>query len=176
MGNGEFISTSILQKALELPAGCYIFRLSGEGYSGNDLPPGNNSYKYGTACIYKRSNTSIIVVLYGEAISSPMVINSYLTKWSGWQTYITNTDLQTAIATGDTVKKCADATIDSQTRRFLVSNPSDAPTYTANRALLTITKYATFTFLTLHSTSNELFSAFIYEKDTISPGIWVRVK
>lgn len=93
MGNGEFISTSILQKALELPAGCYIFRLSGEGYSGNDLPPVSNSYKYGTACIYKRSNTSIIVVLYGEAISSPMAINSYLTKWSGWQTYITNTDL-----------------------------------------------------------------------------------
>lgn len=117
---------------------------------------------------------SVFIIAY--ALANPIYARLINNVWTEQEHLITNTDLQTAIATGDTVKKCADATINSQTRKFLVSNPSDAPDYTANRALLTVTKYATFTFLTLHSTSNELFSAFIYEKDTISPGIWVRIK
>lgn len=164
------ITEDILGYAISLPVGFHSVSTM------NNTP--NAIGVAATGYILKRVGGDTIVALYGIA-SGVLHINRYnnsSSTWLGWLTCVTNTDLQTAIATGDTVKKCADATINSQTRKFLVSNPSDAPDYTANRALLTVTKYATFTFLTLHSTSNELFSAFIYEKDTISPGIWVRIK
>lgn len=95
--------------------------------------------------------------------------------WSNWETYVTNTDLQTAIATGNTVRQCVNATTNSQTKKFLIARPDDAPIYESSRALLTVTKYTTFTFLMLHSSLNEVFVAFLYESDNITPSIWKRM-
>lgn len=95
--------------------------------------------------------------------------------WGSWVKFTTNTDLQTAIATGNTVRQCVNATTDSQTKKFLIGRPNDAPAFTASRALLTVTKYNTFTFLTLQSTFDEVFVAFLYENDTITSSIWKRI-
>lgn len=97
------------------------------------------------------------------------------TEWRNWVEYVTNTDLQTAIATGNTVRQCVNATTDSQTKKFLIARPDDAPIYESSRALLTVTKYTTFTFLTLQSTLNEVFVAFLYESNNITPSIWKRM-
>lgn len=88
------LSTSILQKALELPAnGFFVYNLNGANYNGNDLPVG--VYSYGSACIYKRNSESIFVFLTGIAASStPLATNWYDgASWTGWKTYVTNTDL-----------------------------------------------------------------------------------
>lgn len=93
LGKGSQISTSILQKALDLPVGFYVYHLSGNTYTGNDLP--DNLYKYGTAIIYKRSISHIEVVLYGPANGTPLAINSYNnTMWNGWSTYVRNSDFE----------------------------------------------------------------------------------
>ena len=89
------LSTSILQKALELPNnGFFVYNLNGANYNGNDLPVG--VYSYGSACIYKRNSESIFVFLTGIAASStPLATNWYDgASWTGWKTYVTNTDLQ----------------------------------------------------------------------------------
>lgn len=88
------LSTSILQKALELPNnGFFVYNLNGANYNGNDLPVG--VYSYGSACIYKRNSESIFVFLTGIAASStPLATNWYDgASWTGWKTYVTNTDL-----------------------------------------------------------------------------------
>lgn len=100
---------------------------------------------------------------------------SYSNGWSDWIKLVTNTDLQTAIATGNTVRQCVNATTNSQTKKFLIARPDDAPIYESSRALLTVTKYITFTFLMLHSSLNEVFVAFLYESDNITPSIWKRM-
>lgn len=89
------LSTSILQKALELPTnGFFVYNLGGANYNGNDLPV--SVYSYGSACIYKRNSESIFVFLTGIANSStPLAANWYNgASWTGWKTYVTNTDLQ----------------------------------------------------------------------------------
>lgn len=84
-----------MQKALELPNnGFFVYNLNGANYNGNDLPVG--VYSYGSACIYKRNSESIFVFLTGIAASStPLATNWYDgASWTGWKTYVTNTDLR----------------------------------------------------------------------------------
>lgn len=86
-----------MQKALELPNnGFFVYNLNGANYNGNDLPVG--VYSYGSACIYKRNSESIFVFLTGIAASStPLATNWYDgASWTGWKTYVTNTDLGNA--------------------------------------------------------------------------------
>lgn len=83
-----------MQKALELPTnGFFVYNLGGANYNGNDLPV--SVYSYGSACIYKRNSESIFVFLTGIANSStPLAANWYNgASWTGWKTYVTNTDL-----------------------------------------------------------------------------------
>lgn len=85
-----------MQKALELPTnGFFVYNLGGANYNGNDLPV--SVYSYGSACIYKRNSESIFVFLTGIANSStPLAANWYNgASWTGWKTYVTNTDLIT---------------------------------------------------------------------------------
>ena len=83
-----------MKKAEDLQPGCYTFRLDGMNYTGDDLPVFSKDYIYGTCNIYKRGNTSIVVILYSEGTNSPMVINSlYKGNWTGWQKYVTDSDL-----------------------------------------------------------------------------------
>lgn len=93
MGKGEFLSTSILDKALSITAqGVYTYCLGGASYSGNDLP--HNSHAYGSASIYWRNSASIAVVLFGASKNSPLSINLYNgSTWNGWETYVRNSDL-----------------------------------------------------------------------------------
>lgn len=91
----ESLSTSILEKALEVEDGVHNFRFNG-GYTGDDLPQTN--YRYGMATIYKRSASLITVVLWGRTNYNPQ-FNTYGSgAWSGWQTFATTADLTTALA------------------------------------------------------------------------------
>ena len=86
------IATSILQKALDVSNGFYVYRLGGTYYNGDDLPHGN--YAFGVACIYKRNEGSVSVVINPPTPHNPLIINTYDKGWGGWKTYITNTDFQ----------------------------------------------------------------------------------
>lgn len=90
LGN-VMISESVLLKATKLPIGFFTYSLSGSSYLSDDLP--NNSYKYGSAVILKRSPTSIVVALFGID-SAPLAFNFYNgSDWAGWRIYITNSVL-----------------------------------------------------------------------------------
>lgn len=161
------ITQDLLEYANSLPAGFYSISTTG------DTP--NAIGVAATGYILRRTGVDTIVALYGIS-SGTLNVNHYNGHtWLGWLKYTTNTDLQTAIATGNTVRQCVNATTDSQTKKFLIGRPNDAPAFTASRALLTVTKYNTFTFLTLQSTFDEVFVAFLYENDTITSSIWKRI-
>ena len=125
---------------------------------------------------YRRNNYAHLTA-YSYWGSRPMSVATIENgAWAKrFEKVITNTDLQTAIATGNTVRQCVNATTNSQTKKFLIARPDDAPIYESSRALLTVTKYTTFTFLMLHSSLNEVFVAFLYESDNITPSIWKRM-
>lgn len=99
MGGGLPLSTSILEKALELSKGFYVYSLDGSNYSGNDLPI--NNYRYGTALIIKRSSNAIVVMLIGPNQDTPITINGRTSDgWTGWQTYSRMSDfghIETAV-------------------------------------------------------------------------------
>ena len=84
------IATSILQKALDVSNGFYVYRLGGTYYNGDDLPHGN--YAFGVACIYKRNEGSISVVINPPTPHNPLIINTYDKGWGGWKTYVTDAD------------------------------------------------------------------------------------
>ena len=66
---GQDLSTSILEKALSITkSGVYNYRLSGNSYSGDDLP--HSSYSYESATIYWRNSEAITVVLFGISSTS----------------------------------------------------------------------------------------------------------
>lgn len=134
-----------------------------------------NSSNAFSGTYYKHDNNNGFIIFSGQSPSyktqKGIIMNG---NWT-WTSLVTNTDLQTAIATGNTVRQCVNATTDSQTKKFLIARPDDAPIYESSRALLTVTKYTTFTFLMLHSSLNEVFVAFLYESNNITPSIWKRM-
>ena len=105
------ISESVLLKATKLPIGFFAYSLSGSSYLSDDLP--NNSYKYGSAVILKRSPTSIVVALFGID-SAPLAFNFYNgSDWAGWRIYITNSDFSyvdcIVVTTGGSFVRISDA-------------------------------------------------------------------
>lgn len=91
---GRYLDTSILEKAVSINSpGLYTYVLSGESYSGGDLP--SSTYAYGCASVFWRNSTSIAVVLYGASSASPFTINRYTgTGWAGWEIYVRNSDFR----------------------------------------------------------------------------------
>lgn len=86
-----YLTEPILEKALTLKQGVYNFKLSGDSYTGNDLP--NQQYVWGMATIYVFDSRYIVVKLHGYN-ELPMVYNRYASgMWKGWKTYATTTDL-----------------------------------------------------------------------------------
>lgn len=82
------LSTSILEKALEVGAGVYNYSLNGNSYTGNDLPATN--YKFGLATIRKRNDAGIAVILWGSLninCDFPQVNYYDATNavWQGWK-------------------------------------------------------------------------------------------
>lgn len=69
--------------------------MNGTSYTG-DVP--DNGYTYGNGTVFRRNAGSITVVLYGGH-SSPLAINYLKSQntWTGWQTYVRNSDLQRTI-------------------------------------------------------------------------------
>jgi len=93
----DTISTSILEKAIELGTGMYYYMLSGQNYAGEDLPSGNEWY-YSSVIITKRNQTSIEVILLHE-VKGWVAINSYSgVTWSGWNVLVSQDDLVAALA------------------------------------------------------------------------------
>lgn len=79
------ISSGLLNKAFTLASGVFHFILS--NYTDTDIPDG---WKYSTAMILKRNDTSIVVVLFDESINS-LNINSYNgVTWTGWDTVLSS--------------------------------------------------------------------------------------
>lgn len=114
---GAEISTSILEKAVELKTGFYFFKdLTGASYTGNDLP--HATYTYGSAIIAKRSSTVIAVILLGIAAveAKNLVINRYNgTTWSGWEKLSTAADLANYLPlTGGTINGDIKQRIDTE--------------------------------------------------------------
>ena len=104
---GTELTTSILEKAIELKSGFYYIKdLTGVNYTGNDLPHSN--YTYGSAIIAKRSSTVITVILLGIASldAGRIAVNRYNgTTWSGWDKLSTAAELANYLSlTGGTVK------------------------------------------------------------------------
>lgn len=83
--NCETLSTSILEKALEVGIGIHNYHLDGGNYTGNDLPTSaTNQYIYSSATIVKRKSNSITVVLWGAGYYQ-MQLNNYSSNgWHGW--------------------------------------------------------------------------------------------
>lgn len=94
---GQSLSTSILEKALEVGNGVYHYRLSGSSYNGGDLPHAN--YAYGCASVIKRAGSAITVILWGATgNANKIATNRYGssesgTAWLGWNTVATSEDL-----------------------------------------------------------------------------------
>lgn len=82
----QSLTTSILEKALEVGGGVHHFILSG-GYTAEDLP--SSVYRYGGATIVKRGATAITVIVWGCANTSQVhflpKFNYYNGTWSGWK-------------------------------------------------------------------------------------------
>lgn len=92
--SGGYLTTSILEKALEVASGVYNFKLGGADYTGEDLP--NTTYAYGIATIYKRSTSIISVVLWGRQgknASKIQINHCYNSTWDGWEEVTTTADL-----------------------------------------------------------------------------------
>lgn len=84
---GEQLSTSILAKVITLNDGIYDYRLSGDTYTGDDMP--HDHAKYSTATVFKRG-TGAVVMLWGYS-NIPTYRNVYDgTSWEGWQEIITS--------------------------------------------------------------------------------------
>lgn len=83
--NCETLSTSILEKALEVGIGIHNYHIDGGNYTGNDLPTtATNQYIYSSATIIKRKSNSITVVLWGAGYYQ-MKLNNYSSNgWHGW--------------------------------------------------------------------------------------------
>lgn len=83
---GEYLYTSILEKAITLARGVYNYHLTGVDYTTNDLP--NNHYAYGSATVFVRSGTAITVVVWGANANSayqPAVNHYGGSTWTGWK-------------------------------------------------------------------------------------------
>lgn len=84
---GDQLSTSVLAKAVILSDGIYDYRLSGDTYTGDDMP--HDHAKYSTATVFKRG-TGAVVMLWGYS-NVPTFRNVYNgTSWEGWQEIITS--------------------------------------------------------------------------------------
>ncbi len=88
------LTTSILEKANELPKGVYEFCLGGASYTGTDLPKA--VYKYSNATIITMGETANkLVILWGivsNAVTYKPIINYYNAgSWTGWDTLFTTT-------------------------------------------------------------------------------------
>ncbi len=93
----QWLSTSILEKALEVEYGIHNYCLGGNAYTGEDLPASAN-WRYGVATIYKRSAASIAVEVHSEAFNKT-IVNSYNgIKWTGWGEGVTLSELITELA------------------------------------------------------------------------------
>lgn len=92
----EMLTTSILEKALTLNKGVYVYRLQGSLYTGNDMP--TSKYNYGTCVVTVGDVIKVINMgmLGSNGLTYPPIFNDYnLTTqiWSGWQTFATTEDL-----------------------------------------------------------------------------------
>ena len=79
--------TNLLDYAESATEGfCYVVRLAGTGYTGNNLPT-NGNYKYGSAIIMKRYANSMTILLFGSSYNEQIMINTWninTNSWGGW--------------------------------------------------------------------------------------------
>ena len=79
--------TNLLDYAESATEGfCYVVRLAGTGYTGNNLPT-NGNYKYGSAIIMKRYANSMTILLFGSSYNEQIMINTWninTNSWEGW--------------------------------------------------------------------------------------------
>ena len=79
--------TNLLDYAESATEGfCYVVRLAGTGYTGNNLPT-NGNYKYGSAIIMKRYANSMTILLFGSSYNEQIMINTWninTNSWDGW--------------------------------------------------------------------------------------------
>ena len=96
-GKGEILTTSVLDKALEVELGVHQYsNLGGSSHGTDDMP--NAQYRYSSATIYKRSDADILIVLWGRRGYKPQINYYDGTSWLGWNELSTTADLTTALA------------------------------------------------------------------------------
>ena len=123
----ESLTTSILEKALEVGNGIYSYRLAGSLYKGNDLPS-SAYYAFGTASIHKQNESNIIVILWGiNAANSKNIAINYYDKdkgWGEWDTYATTANLANYFKKtgGDVNGNVTAYASDATARYFMVQN------------------------------------------------------
>lgn len=89
--NGDYLTTSILEKALTAPLGISEYKLGGDGYNGGDLP--HYAWTYATAIVYKRAANSIVVMLVCELYDRTLINRYGGTTWTGWVESANTADL-----------------------------------------------------------------------------------
>lgn len=109
------LSTSVLEYATTLETGAYDFSLTGDSYTGGDLPA--DIYAYSSGTIFVRNSQSIAIMLDGVRdpdktnVHPPAVIYCNEYGWSGWNVLST-------VAQVNSVKNSA-MLLDGSSRKLL---------------------------------------------------------
>lgn len=84
----QYLTTSILDWAVNIHSGKYGFSLGGDSYTGNDLPSGTY-WKYGNGIVIKRDKTNGTLLLFDNSGNFQIraLVNGV---WSDWDSVVMN--------------------------------------------------------------------------------------